>query len=1541
LNGFLKIYGGTLNVHGGSSDSFWTYDNDAYLWMTSGTLDFIDNGVVLDTSNSFSEDITGGTIRTSGNFIDNRGDFNPEMFTLELYESDDALIGISDGSNLCDVSINKSDVTRGEKQKKTKRDRFGNLITRNRANSVSASNDIYCTGIFTIQEGTFNPVDNHLDVTGSMNVYGSLNMDHADAMITVGTVNNDNLNFFNGSVGNLNAGTINLRSWIYPVYGSTVIATTDHTIRFIGGNSYAGLYTRDESTVFGNVEIAKSSNKAVIGGPSLDILVAGDFTVHADNTFDLNTFNLEIQGNLITNPTSEIYTNEIVARDEGGLLEIHTDYTQNCLIDVGNGDVLINGAYEMQETGILNINGGSFTINDPIDDWNYLRGTFNMVDGLYSSNQGPRFSDTSITNIDGGLIDVDFFFVDDPGIFEPTGGTVEISQDEGNWGQIECSNGNYFYNLTICGDTNLCRGYLTSDILVQNDLQVITAELWFAEHEVTVNDNVYISGGLRMTNPLDVLIAGNELNDEIVWQDASYATHTTNGVINVFGNWIFEEGSNALIDSGNSISFLGGWNQFITCFDADAAFGNVNFNQTAMAAWLHSSSTQSMRINGDMTVLNRNFHAQNGELDIAGSLEIQNGTSVDVGNFGIISVESELVLDGELDVGAGNVTINGEFNHNETGILNIDGGDFICDDSSGSWQTFNGTLNFSDGLLEISNNPVNLGVTFIENITGGTFRAGSDFDASAIEHFNPEGGKVELTGSGDSIVDIGYISRFHNLDINKSVIARNDRAQTVTANSNITIDGDLIITEGIYHPNGFSTNVANNLEIYGTLQMTGNSDVITVVNDVYWHSGSNDNMRNGDLFLNGDWYFEDGTDAQLEDPNEVHFVGSENQYIFCFDDNATFGDVKFNQGIADTYLHNDSTQPMRVSDDMRIFAEEFHVQDGELIVSDILRILEGTRMTMGDSGSFVTDSDFSPNGELDVGAGSALIHGYFNLPETGILTIDGGSFICDAPSELVWKYIRGQFNLSDGLFEYTDNCLKFASTCDDNITGGTIRCGWRFSATEAGTFQPSGGTVEIIDGWDCWLYCSNGNYFHNLHVNTSPAKDTELRTDIIVQNNFTFTNGTFPDDSYEFRIKGDWIDNSPYNRFYHSVIFDGENDQNILTDAKFSDLTIDKTTLDGNKLKIATGSELDVIFTLNINNGFLSVEDNTIVNIGSLIDVKDDCTFEIICSAGNEAVITQYGSDYYSMNIESGGIIKAENAIFQEMDVNGLNIKPGAIVDPAFAFTNCIFRDGEDGGSLLTVDNDQFLSLQNTIFMNSAKSSAVNITKSFDVGGVTIYDSSGNLTGPAYENDPNARIHWNGLDIDLEITDVNWSETNPIIGDNILVDVEITNNGTVRSGDCSLGLFFNPDFPPMGRLDPDRTVNVSEIDGGSNQIFTINLITNDVVEEWDSFLQIDSSGDLIETDEGNNDEGPFVINWQNLPIIDDLTIDRVGNEIRLNWSYPIIVDRFKIYKSENPNDFSGAIVYTTTLNEFSEVEMISDQFYYRVTAERDDALRKK
>jgi len=117
----------------------------------------------------------------------------------------------------------------------------------------------------------------------------------------------------------------------------------------------------------------------------------------------------------------------------------------------------------------------------------------------------------------------------------------------------------------------------------------------------------------------------------------------------------------------------------------------------------------------------------------------------------------------------------------------------------------------------------------------------------------------------------------------------------------------------------------------------------------------------------------------------------------------------------------------------------------------------------------------------------------------------------------------------------------------------------------------------------------------------------------------------------------------------------------------------------------------------------------------------------------------------YSLVVEDGASIHAKHTTFSDMNANGIYIKPGATVDPSGAFYNCTFSDGAPGGTLLTIDNDQELEIENATFFSNGKNAMFNVRKSVDAGIVTFINAGGNFAGSDYEDDPFNRIIWDGV----------------------------------------------------------------------------------------------------------------------------------------------------------------------------------------------------
>jgi hypothetical protein len=86
-------------------------------------------------------------------------------------------------------------------------------------------------------------------------------------------------------------------------------------------------------------------------------------------------------------------------------------------------------------------------------------------------------------------------------------------------------------------------------------------------------------------------------------------------------------------------------------------------------------------------------------------------------------------------------------------------------------------------------------------------------------------------------------------------------------------------------------NVAGNMTVYGQLGLTNAAGVIDVAGSVYWEAGSSASFTaNGKMYVDGDWEFRNGSNAQLDD-GYVYFTGGTTSYIRSYEANCWFRSV--------------------------------------------------------------------------------------------------------------------------------------------------------------------------------------------------------------------------------------------------------------------------------------------------------------------------------------------------------------------------------------------------------------------------------------------------------------------------------------------------------------------------------------------------------------------------------------------------------------------------------------------------------------------------
>ncbi|MBE0661108.1 MAG: T9SS type A sorting domain-containing protein [Bacteroidales bacterium] len=218
--------------------------------------------------------------------------------------------------------------------------------------------------------------------------------------------------------------------------------------------------------------------------------------------------------------------------------------------------------------------------------------------------------------------------------------------------------------------------------------------------------------------------------------------------------------------------------------------------------------------------------------------------------------------------------------------------------------------------------------------------------------------------------------------------------------------------------------------------------------------------------------------------------------------------------------------------------------------------------------------------------------------------------------------------------------------------------------------------------------------------------------------------------------------NNGYSSYFIDFVLEKTNASNKLT--MFADLVcgggelakVEKGILDLGGFRFQSSAPMQIN-----NGGKMLLPPGSNLNIRNSLQINNGGEMEVAGHPNNPPLIYR-DVNYYSFEVNSGGIIKAEHAIFHSMNADGIHIKAGASVDPDKAFNFCTFGNGVSGGVLLTINNNQTFTVTEANFEGNYWGGAFNVRKSVNSGNVTFYAFSGAFAGENYDDDPYNRITW-------------------------------------------------------------------------------------------------------------------------------------------------------------------------------------------------------
>jgi hypothetical protein len=854
LKGNLYINGGTFNIIA-PIGSEWGGSGDASLTMTNGDLNVYPYGIEImdDPSYTFTANITGGTIRTEGAFINNRTDFNPTGGALELYGTQDAGL-LMNGGSLFGLTVNKA-----------------------AGKSMVLSGDANVNGPLYVNSGTL-LADGHV-LTTAQNVVvqtgGILWMDE-NSQLKIGssqalTVFSGSTLRVEGSSGNEAVVTRNGASGNYVINitsGATIAA--QHTsfyyvdpLRVHSGaiieDTYPFHYCKFRYATFGMLRIDNDQELLLRNveflGPATGYNVyksvdqgylefKDSYGDYAGATYESDPYN-RIEWT-VTQPglwTGAVSTNWYtgVNWDDGLVPNAAT----NVVIPVAapNMPVIDAGVWECNNLdieGTLTISGANLTANGNMT----VNGTLAMnsaADQLTilgdvaweSGSQANIIADVAI------LVNGHWNFNAGSNA-QLNNGKVYFQGTSSKWirNYSETSSFNHLYVTKTSGAQIGFSDLSTENLNINGDLRVFA------------NGKFVSDGGVEVVLKGDLISDGTTQCNSGIFRlegtDQSIKPNTND----YFNFLLFDQTGTATINTSNTsiLNVNYGLSIFNGVFDAGSC---VIKNGGFWANWVGTAGfaegTSRVIFNGDNNpqycLTNETFYTLEVDKPLGGLLRINNGSLANT----VVCSEYDWTA-GSLDAVHGNFTATSLLDNGIAGDFYVnDGGSITLGNMSGfphlkgNLHIYGGTFNIiapigsewgghgdasitmTDGELnvypygiEIMDDP---SYTFTANITGGTIRTEGAFINNRTD-FNPTGGALELYGTQDAglLMNGGSL---YGLTVNKAA------GKSVVLSSGVTVNDLLTINAGTLYANNQVLTTGGNIEVNngGTLWMDMNSQL--------------------------------------------------------------------------------------------------------------------------------------------------------------------------------------------------------------------------------------------------------------------------------------------------------------------------------------------------------------------------------------------------------------------------------------------------------------------------------------------------------------------------------------------------------------------------------------------------------------------------------------------------------------------------------------------------------------------------------------------
>jgi hypothetical protein len=788
LDANLDISGGTFNIHGGYNfPSEWAYTQSCQINMSGGILDFKDNGIYLRSTGYYLvANITGGTIRTSGDFKVERNGFNPRGGLLEMYGSSSSTLHVNSPSDLYILKIDKTsrEQTPG----------FNN----ERINQVTVDSNTSILNYCEVISGILQISSCRLSVGGYMSVYSSLRMDDPTDVLEVFGA----FDWKNGSSGvNLTGGSMIHHNNVFLREGSNVQLSAAVSTLLSGATNICVL---EPSSSLGSVTLETTSSYCYFSGhnpmningdlvikPNVTLKISSDSEVNVSGKIDIWHLGTVLLSDYGTGSTNNLYNS--------GQLILDSDFM---------GDLSVSNTFLQYSNGSLGLHGGSLNLEAPYSGALYAFGGTTAMSGgtLQITNNGMQIG-TSGFNFSGGTIKLGWGFqASSPGTFQANNGSMEFIGTLS--ATVSLGSGNYFSDVTINKTGSSGSVYLGSNVSIKYNLNLNSGKLYVNQYILSVQKDISFNSGY---------LYGDNANDEI----------------QVGGSWTNNGGTAYFIEGSGLVKFISSVNT--KQIKSTESFNNLSLDTNS--EYVYVTAGKTIAVAGNLEILSGRFRPLDGTaVNVSGNLNISGASAYLDQNFRretantqvhiygnciinggkIYSIDTNgdvpndiLTIDGELNMTGGelnildlDLTVHGNFSTTAASTLSTRGASFINDAPyTGAWQYVNCPWITYGNIIEFTNK----GLQFIsgaslDNNSFTEIKLGRGLYATASGVFANDSGTFEFIGTNQANINLGGGNILPAIMINKT-------GTSIVLSTNAVIGRDLTIQSGNFNSNNYQLTV--------------------------------------------------------------------------------------------------------------------------------------------------------------------------------------------------------------------------------------------------------------------------------------------------------------------------------------------------------------------------------------------------------------------------------------------------------------------------------------------------------------------------------------------------------------------------------------------------------------------------------------------------------------------------------------------------------------------------------------------------------------